>query len=188
MNPFAPDPNNPRPTPDNPNPAPVHPPAPPETPQPDEPPGVPSPSPDPIPSPDQEPIQIPPETPPEIIPSEPGFPAPSASRALVFAAATLLCWTGALGFAAAQTSDENGDTGRSDPCQVEPGNQNESTERSGAEGGNDEAEDRPRPSLEECNGVLTPPKTGDQEIEERPPDTGTTPVIPPGAVPEQSPD
>ena len=45
-----------------------------------------------------------------------------------------------------------------------------------------------RPSLENCNGVLTPPRTGDEEIEEPAPNTGTTPVIPPGAVPEQPPE
>ena len=48
-------------------------------------------------------------------------------------------------------------------------------------------DDGSRLSLQDCNGVLKPPPTGDREIEETPPDIGTTPVIPPGAVPQQPP-
>ena len=73
------------------------------------------------------------------------------------------------------------------PCQVEPEDRSDGTERNGAEGRNDEAENGSRPSLEDCNGVLIPPRTGDEEIEEPALNTGTTPVIPPGAVPEQPP-
>lgn len=153
MNTSAPEPNSPQP--DNPNPAPVHPPVPLETRNP------------------KSRLACHPR---------PNFPVPSGSRMLCLAATTLLCWPGALGVAAAQTSNGNGDSDRSNPCQVEPGNQNEGTER------NNEGEARPRPSLEDCNGVLTLPRTGDPEIEERPSDTGTTPVIPPGAVPGQPPD
>jgi hypothetical protein len=39
--------------------------------------------------------------------------------------------------------------------------------------------------LDRCNGVLRPPPTEDQEIEEPSPDTGTTPIVPPGELPEQ---
>lgn len=39
--------------------------------------------------------------------------------------------------------------------------------------------------LKRCKGVLTPPAAGDPAIEVAPPDTGTTPVVPPGAVPQQ---
>ncbi|RIY02867.1 hypothetical protein D3218_05515 [Aureimonas flava] len=41
--------------------------------------------------------------------------------------------------------------------------------------------------LADCNGVLTPPDTGPTGIEVPvpAPDPGTTPVIPPGAVPDQ---
>ena len=164
MNSPGPDPNNPHPTPDNPNPEPVRPPIPPETPSPKEPPGVPPPSPDPIPAPDEEPVQIPPGSPPEV-PSEPSFPAPTASRMLALAAATLLCWTGATGSAAGQTSDGNDGVELTNPCRVEPEDRNEGTERNGEEGGNDEADNGSRPSLEDCNGVLIPPRTGDEEIE-----------------------
>ena len=37
--------------------------------------------------------------------------------------------------------------------------------------------------LDACNGVLTPPATGDGGLVEPPPQTGTTPVIKPGALP-----
>ncbi|GAB1580359.1 hypothetical protein [Phyllobacterium phragmitis] len=39
--------------------------------------------------------------------------------------------------------------------------------------------------LERCKGVLKPPPTGDTESDIPPPDTGKTPVIPPGIVPDQ---
>lgn len=39
--------------------------------------------------------------------------------------------------------------------------------------------------LDNCNSVLVPPKVGDSEIVEPPPETGTIKVIPPGAIPEQ---
>jgi hypothetical protein len=58
------DPNNPQPTPANPNPGPARTPTPPETPQREVPPGVPSPLPEPGPGP--EPIGVPPTTPTEI--------------------------------------------------------------------------------------------------------------------------
>ena len=55
----------------------------------------------------------------------------------------------------------------------------------------DEAEPTDTDTLTEklapCDGVLQPPPTGDAEIAEPPPDTGETPVIPPGALPEQPP-
>jgi hypothetical protein len=41
--------------------------------------------------------------------------------------------------------------------------------------------------LDRCGGVLAPPESGDAEITEPAPDTGETPVIPPGQVPEQAP-
>src|SRR6266542_2287678 len=58
------DPNNPQPTPANPNPGPARTPTPPETPQREVPPGVPSPLPEPGPGP--EPIGVPPTKPTEI--------------------------------------------------------------------------------------------------------------------------
>lgn len=39
--------------------------------------------------------------------------------------------------------------------------------------------------LDDCRGVLKPPRTGDNEIATPPPKTGTMPVIRPDAVPEQ---
>jgi hypothetical protein len=107
---------------------------------------------------------------------------------LVVAAATLLGWMGAIGLAAGQTPDDNHHAAPTDPCQVEPEDRSEGTGRNGAGARQDEAGDGHRPSLENCDGVLTPPPTSDREIEQPPPDTGTTPVIPPGTVPEQPPD
>lgn len=42
--------------------------------------------------------------------------------------------------------------------------------------------------LGRCNGVIRPPKVGDQEIVEPAPEIGTMPVIPPGALPQQNSD
>lgn len=42
--------------------------------------------------------------------------------------------------------------------------------------------------LDNCNGVLAPPKIGDGEIVEPAPQSGTLRIIPPSAVPEQSSD
>lgn len=185
MTASTPDPYNPQPTPDNPNPEPARPPMSPETPEPDEPPGVPPPSPDSVPSPGEEPIQIPPETPSEV-PPQPGFPAPTAIRAS-FLAAVLLSWIVAVSPTAAQTSDDGPDvTAPTDPCRAQPDDQAEADEGE-AKNQDDRTGNDPRPALEDCNGVLTPPRTGDQEIEGPPPDTGTTPVIPPETVPEQPP-
>lgn len=39
--------------------------------------------------------------------------------------------------------------------------------------------------LDECNGVLQPPPTGDGELTIPAPDAGETPVIRPGEIPEQ---
>lgn len=103
-------------------------------------------------------------------------------RMQAFAAAALLCWAGTLGPAVAQASDGNSDTQPAGPCVAQPTDQAKGND---AAGGNDTAENRPRPSLGECGGVLAPPKTGDQEMRMEPPDNGTTPVIPPGALPPQ---
>ncbi len=73
------DPNNPQPTPANPNPGPARTPTPPETPQHDVPPGIPSPLPEQVPGPGAEPIGVPPTTPQEI-PATP--PQLTASRAM----------------------------------------------------------------------------------------------------------
>lgn len=176
-----PDPNDPQPTPDDPGPEPARPPTPPEVPQTDEPPGIPPSSPDPVPSPGEEPIQIPPDIPAEV-PSPPDSPAPGAVRPS-FLAMALACCVAASGPTAAQGPENDSDmTGPANPCQAPPDAQ---------AGSDDETDGRAgdaAPELEECDGVLTPPRTGDQEIEEPPPDTGTTPVIPPENVPEQPPD
>lgn len=100
------------------------------------------------------------------------------------ALAAILCLPGA---AIAQTAG-TGDAGETEtnPCQVEPQDGDTAEDRTTQDR---TAEDRTDdgPSLSDCNGVLTPPPTGDPEIREPAPDTGTTPVIPPGAVPQQPP-
>ena len=97
------------------------------------------------------------------------------------AAAALLCWAGALGPAAAQTTNSGGAPQPVHPCVAKPDDQAKGTDSNGT------AENRPQASLDECNGVLAPPKTGDQEMRMEPPDKGTTPVIPPGSLPPQQP-
>jgi hypothetical protein len=69
------DPNDPRPTPTTPHPEPASPPTPPERPQPDVPPGIPSPLPEQVPGPGPEPIGVPPTTPSEIPPRTLRLPA-----------------------------------------------------------------------------------------------------------------
>lgn len=182
MNASMPDPNDPQPAPDDPGAEPARPPTPPEVPQTDEPPGIPPSSPDPVPSPGEEPIQIPPDVPAEV-PSPPDSPAPGAARSS-FLAMALACCIVASGPTVAQSQENGPDmTSPTDPCQARPDAQAGSDDE--ADG---RADDAAPPELEKCNGVLTPPKTGDREIEEPPPDTGTTPVIPPENVPEQPPD
>lgn len=103
----------------------------------------------------------------------PRFPVPLTSRLGALAAVILLF--SPAGAAMAQSPEGTGNaTSESNPCRVDPDGEQPSPNGTDA-----------RPSLEECNGVLVPPVVGDQEIVETPPDTGTTPVIPPGALPEQ---
>ena len=107
-------------------------------------------------------------------PSQPP-PTPRDQRR-IFAATALLCWAGTLGPALAQASD-GGSTAQPHPCVATPDDQ--------AKNGSGAAENRPQAALDACNGVLTPPRTGDQEMPMEPPDKGKTPVIPPGAIPPQ---
>ena len=65
-----------------------------------------------------------------------------------------------------------------DPCETLP-----EAERNAEPGTEQELAEK----LDRCNGVLKPPPTGDQAIEEPPPDTGTTPVIPPNELPPDQP-
>ena len=65
-----------------------------------------------------------------------------------------------------------------DPCETLP-----EAERNAEPGTEQELAEK----LDRCNGVLKPPPTADQEIEEPPPDTGTTPVIPPNELPPDQP-
>ena len=76
--------------------------------------------------------------------------------------------------ALAQTTDEA--EGHSEKCQAQPQDQEEgatATNRSLTE------------TLDDCNGVLIPPPTGDEELTEPAPNVGETPVIRPGEIPEQ---
>lgn len=74
--------------------------------------------------------------------------------------------------------------------QAEPGVTREDC-RAAPEAGGDQAAqpsaDNLTAKLDACNGVLQPPPTGDSEIREPAPKGGETPVIPPGALPEQPP-
>ena len=76
----------------------------------------------------EEPIQITPETPPEV-PSELQLPRLSGLSDASRGGAALLCWTGALGSAAGQTSTDNNNAEPTNPCQVQPEDRNQGTER-----------------------------------------------------------
>jgi hypothetical protein len=81
-------------------------------------------------------------------------------------------------------SPENRDEPKAlERCRAEPEDKAEEKKKAQSEDNQRSAE-----MLERCEGVLSPPPTGDSEIEEPPADTGTTPVIPPGTVPEQPPE
>jgi hypothetical protein len=67
----------------------------------------------------------------------------------------------------------------SDPCKAEPRNNQKPQP---------ETKDQLTEKLDRCNDVLKPPPNGDKEIEMPPPDTGNTPVIPPGQLPDQQPE
>lgn len=65
------------------------------------------------------------------------------------------------------------------PCQARP--------EGGPSNGSDEANGNTGLSekLDRCGGVLKPPSSADQEIEKQPPETGSTPVIPPSQLPNR---
>lgn len=67
-------------------------------------------------------------------------------------------------------------------CRVEP------PADSGTDGETGQAPTAPlTETLDECGGVLKPPVIDDGGMAKSPPDEGTTPVIPPSALPEQNP-
>jgi hypothetical protein len=87
--------------------------------------------------------------------------------------------------AAAQTT---GDAGvQPDKCRVQPQQGDQPSQgggqasQGGTESGNLTAK------LNDCNGVLKPPATGDQEMTTPAPAQGNMPIIKPGEVPAQPP-
>lgn len=96
-------------------------------------------------------------------------------RMKLFLVATGLAMLPAAAAAYAQPGTE---PAPADPCRAEPADK--------ATPG--DSEETLTEQLDRCNGVLKPPPHADREIEEAPPDTGRTPVIPPGQLPEQEPD
>jgi len=162
-------------------PEPAQPPGPSEIP----PPGRPPPAPSPDPPPGEVPVHTPPETPPPPVPDEvpPGSHRRGGALSRTLFLGAVLLWAGMIAAPAAeQVPGDDPAADSDDPCRVEPAEPGED----GTAGSGEDA--RSRPALEDCNGVLVPPPTGDEEIEEPPPETGTTPVIPPGRVPETPPD
>lgn len=86
--------------------------------------------------------------------------------------------------AIAQTSGD-GPSPAAKPCQAVPNDPAEGKKTNEDDAGRSAENNTARPKLENCDGVLLPPTTGDKEIEEPAPDTGTTPVIPPATIPQQ---
>jgi hypothetical protein len=73
-----------------------------------------------------------------------------------------------------RAQSENGQKpSQADPCQAGP------------EGRRSEGNAGLSEKLDRCGGVLKPPSSADHEIEKRPPETGSTPVIPPGQLPNR---
>lgn len=99
-------------------------------------------------------------------------------RLAVLALACAAAWAGPA-FAQSSPGAEPGVS--VDECQVEPMDETESQSEAPAPDENLTAK------LDKCNGVLQPPPTGDADIKEEPPASGKTPVIPPGALPEEQP-
>lgn len=93
----------------------------------------------------------------------------------------------ALAFPAmAQAAEETapGQTGsQTEKCKVQP------EPESGKPTQNDKTGDQKNltQKLDPCNGVLTPPPTGDTGMTKPAPDEGKTPVIKPGEIPAQPP-
>lgn len=96
------------------------------------------------------------------------------SRTLTLAALFSLIGGGCLPIpqTIAQESEE---TSTEETCRAEPDSQN----------GDDPDSGQLTETLERCDGVLEPPRTGDSDTEAPAPDIGRTPVVPPGALPEQ---
>lgn len=177
---LAPVPDPPRPAPEIPDPEPTQPPVPPDLPQPAEPPGVPPPAPDPVPGP--QPGEVPPQVPPEL-PAVDRFSRPGVPRLSFVVALVVACIAGSAS-AIAQATDKTPDQSPASPCQAQPNEQTGKDKDKAADRENGENKTLSG-KLDRCNGVLVPPKTGDKQIEEPAPDVGTTPVIPPEAVPKQ---
>lgn len=68
---------------------------------------------------------------------------------------------------------------RGDDCRVLP------DQPPAAPGREEAGPDTLSKKLDDCNGVLKPPPTGDSEIAEPPPEGGRTPVIRPEDLPQQ---
>ncbi|RST87510.1 hypothetical protein EJC49_05210 [Aquibium carbonis] len=73
-----------------------------------------------------------------------------------------------------------------DPCEIAPGGDAQAALPGGVERpGADQLDESLSATLDRCGGVLAPPDVGDPGMVEPAPDEGTTPVIPPSAVPDQ---
>lgn len=96
-------------------------------------------------------------------------------RPLLAMALVLACG----GAASAQTATTPPATDQ--PCQADPGQQ--SSDGGAASNTAPSSSDK----LNACNGVLTPPPSGDNAIRQPAPAEGKTPVLKPGDVPEQQP-
>ncbi len=86
--------------------------------------------------------------------------------------------------AAAQT---NAQSAPSSPCQAEPDQDSNSGNNADQAGKQKPAPGDLTQKLDPCNGVLTPPPTGDSGMTEPAPNQGNTPIIKPGEVQPQPP-
>ncbi len=105
-------------------------------------------------------------------------------RSLLLPLAAGACLLGWHAIASAQTQAPQAEPGvTTQDCQAAPAPEGDAAQNPVPPA----ADDNLSTQLDKCNGVLQPPKTGDTQIQETPPAEGKTPVIPPGALPEQQP-
>lgn len=102
-------------------------------------------------------------------------------RIRIMAATTALAIAATVAWAQDDTADPEILTPPPEKCRVEPAQPGDpATDDSTGTTGETLSE-----TLDDCNGVLRPPPTGDAGIAEPPPEEGRTPTIRPEDLPEQ---
>lgn len=80
-----------------------------------------------------------------------------------------------------QANDQDGRAAE-EKCRAAPDDENRNADRDRGPGAGSQSLSE---MLDDCRGVLVPPRTGDSDIAKPPPDIGETPVIRPDDLPKQ---